>query len=176
LFGTGDYATAARAFQTAVSLRPTDLRARFFLATAFEQSGDNTAALKAYRELIAKEPRSSEGHLGLGVLLVKLGGDNQAEGIAELERCIAIEPNNYEAQVTLGRLLVSNGRAGDAVEHLRVAANVAPDNPEPHYQLSLAYRKLGRKDEAEAESAIVKRIHESRRGTAPSASSTPEFR
>jgi tetratricopeptide (TPR) repeat protein len=176
LFGAEDFAGAARAFQSAVSLRPADLKARFFLATTLEKSGDDASALKAYRELIAKETRSAEGHLGLGVLLVKLGGNNQAEGIAELERCISIEPNNYEARVTLGRVLVSKGRASDAIEHLRVAANLAPNNPEPHYQLSLAYRKLGRKDEAEAESAIVKRIHESRRGAEPSASATPEIR
>ena len=174
LFGMGDTAGAVRAFQTAVSLKPADLRARFFLATALERSGDDTGALKAYRELIAKEPRSAEGHLGLGVLLVKLGGEKQAEGITELERCVAIEPNNYEARVTLGRVLVSKGRAADAIDHLRVAANLAPNNPEPHYQLALAYRKLGRKDEAEAESAIVKKIHESRRGTEAKPARTPE--
>jgi len=177
LFGTGDTAGATRAFQTAVSLRPTDLRALFFLATALERSGDDAGALEAYRDLISKEPRSAEGHLGLGVLLAKLGGNNQTEGIVELERCVAIEPNNYEARVTLGRVLVSKGRAADAIQHLRVAANLAPNNPEPHYQLSLAYRKLGRKDDAEAESAIVKRIHELRRGAPePNATATPEMR
>jgi adenylate cyclase len=138
--------------------------------------GDDTSALTAYRELIAREPRSAEGHLGLGVLLVKRGGDNQSEGITELERCVALDPNNYEARITLGRVLVSKGRAADAIEHLRVAANVAPNNPEPHYQLSLAYRKLGRKDEAEAESAVVKRIHETRRGSPePNPNPTPDY-
>ena len=176
LFGNGDLAGAARAFQSAVSLRPADLKARFFLATTLERSGDDAAALTAYRELIAKDPRSSEGHLGLGVLLVKRGGDNLAEGISELERCIELDPNNYEARITLGRVLVGKGRAADAIAHLRVAANLAPSNPEPHYQLSLAYRKLGRKEEAEAESAVVKRIHESRRGSAePNPSPTPKF-
>jgi len=176
LFGTGDLAGAVRAFQTALSLRPSDLKARFFLATALERSGDDAGALNAYKELIAKEPRSAEGHLGVGVLLVKLGGDKQAEGMTELQRCIALDPNNYEARITLGRVLVSKGRAEDAIQHLRVAADLAPDNPEPHYQLSLAFRKLGRRPEAAAESAIVKRIHESRRGAEPSASPTPEIR
>ena len=176
LFGNGDLAGAARAFQSAISLRPADLKARFFLATTLERSGDDAAALTAYRELIAKEPRSAEGHLGLGVLLVKRGGDSQAEGISELERCIELDPNNYEARITLGRVLVGKGRAADAIAHLRVAANLAPSNPEPHYQLSLAYRKLGRKEEAEAESAVVKRIHESRRGSAePNPSPTPKL-
>ena len=34
LFGTGDHAGAARAFKIAVSLKPADAKARFFLATA----------------------------------------------------------------------------------------------------------------------------------------------
>ena len=49
--------------------------------------------------------------------------------------------------------------------YLRRAAELAPGNPEPHYQLALAYRRLGLKDKASEETAIVKRIHESRRGS-----------
>jgi tetratricopeptide (TPR) repeat protein len=72
-------------------------------------------------------------------------------------------------------VLVGKGRATDAIAHLRAAADLAPSNPEPHYQLSLAYRKLGRKEEAEAESAVVKKIHESRRGSVePNPSPTPD--
>ena len=174
LFGTGDYTGAARAFQKAVSIKPADSKARFFLATALEKSADDAGALLAYRELTVRDPLSAEGHLGLGVLLVKRGRSSIEEGISELQRCLSINSNVYEARVTLGRVLVSKGRAADAIEHLRVAAELAPNNPEPHYQLSLAYRKLGKKDEAAAEAAIVKRIHESRRGTVqPNPSSTP---
>jgi Flp pilus assembly protein TadD len=80
----------------------------------------------------------------------------------------------YEARVTLGRALVARGRAAEAVEHLRRAAALAPDNPEPHYQLSLAYRRLGRKEEAAAESVIVRRIHESRRDANANANTNPD--
>ena len=89
-----------------------------------------------------------------------------AGALKELGRALEINPNLYEARVTLGRALVARGRAAEAVEHLRRAAELAPGNPEPHYQLSLAYRRLGRKEEAAAESDIVRRIHESRRGGA----------
>jgi tetratricopeptide (TPR) repeat protein len=166
LFGMGDDAGAARAFRAAVSLKPADTQALFFLATTLEHSGDADAALAAYRELVARQPRTAEGHLGLGVLLLKRGGADADEGVRELERALEINSDLYEARVTLGRVLITRGRANDAVEHLRRAAELAPGNPEPHYQLSLAYRRLGRKDEADAESEIVKRIHESRRGSA----------
>ena len=91
----------------------------------------------------------------------------------EYQRALEIDPNIYEARIALGRTLVARGRAAEAVEHLRRAAELAPANPEPHYQLSLAYRRLGRGQEAAAESAIVKRIHESRRATGASQNAAP---
>jgi hypothetical protein len=51
------------------------------------------------------------------------------------------------------------------VEHLVRAVELVPGNPEPHYQLSLAYRRLGLTEKAEQEAAAVRRIHEARRGT-----------
>ncbi|HEX8283514.1 MAG TPA: tetratricopeptide repeat protein [Pyrinomonadaceae bacterium] len=168
LYGAGDDRAAARAFRAAAALRPGDPRPLFFLASALERAGDGAGALAAYRELAAAQPRASEGHLGLGALLVKRGGAEAEEGIKALGRAVEIDPDLYEARVTLGRALVARGRAAEAVEHLRRAAALAPGNPEPHYQLSLAYRRLGRKEEAAAESALVKRINESRRaGAAP---------
>jgi tetratricopeptide (TPR) repeat protein len=163
LYGAGDSVGAARAFRVAVALRPGDARALFFLATTLERAGDDAEALTAYKELVRLKPGGAEGHLGLGVLLVKKGGANVEEGIPALARALEIDPDLYEARVTLGRALVARGRAAEAVGHLKRAAALAPDNPEPHYQLSLAYRRLGRGEEAAAESAIVQRIHESRR-------------
>ncbi|HEY6189981.1 MAG TPA: tetratricopeptide repeat protein [Pyrinomonadaceae bacterium] len=163
-FGANDPAGAATAFRTAVRLRPTDAQARFFLATALEGAGDNEGALSAYRELLSVRPDSAEGHLGLGVLLAKLGGDRTEEGIKELQRAIAINGDLYEARITLGRALLRTNRAQEAVEHLQRAATLAPNNPEPHYQLAQAYRRLGKRAEAERENAIVREIHSSRRG------------
>lgn len=177
LYGAGDDAGAARAFRAANAIRPEDARALFFLATALERGGDAAGALAAYRELALRQPRAAEGHLGLGVLLVKRGGTEVDEGMRELARALEINPDLYEARVTLGRMLVARGRAAESVAHLTRAAELAPANPEPHYQLSLAYRRLGRKDEAAAEAAIVKRIHESRRAggaTRPNTPATPE--
>ena len=165
-FGMGDDLAAIKSFRAAIVLRPGDGQTLFYLATALEHGGDTQAALKIYRDLVALRPEVAEGHLGLGVLLLKRGGADTDEGMEELERAVAIDASLYEAHVTLGRILVARGRAAEAIEHLQRAAKLAPANPEPHYQLSLAYQRLGRKDEASAESAIVKRIHDTRRGVA----------
>lgn len=164
LFGTGNPAGAATVFRTAVALRPQDTTARFFLATALETTGDYDNALIEYRELLAINSKSAEGHLGLGVLLVKLGGEKMKEGIEALSRAIALKGDLYEARITIGRALIQQGRSLEAIEHLRRAVELAPKNPEPHYQLALAYRRLGKTQEAAEEEAIVQKLHSERRG------------
>jgi tetratricopeptide (TPR) repeat protein len=165
LFSVGDMAQAARVFRRAVSLKPSDVQALFFLGTTLEKTGDVDGAIKSYRQITANSPQAAEGHLGVGTLLVRRSGPDGEEGIRELERALAIDGNLYEARVALGRALLTRGRLAESVEHLVRAVDLVPDNPEPHYQLSLAYRRLGLTDKAEQETAAVRRIHESRRGT-----------
>lgn len=163
LYGSGDTTNAISAFRKAVALRPNDRRALFFLGTALERAGDISGAITTYRRLIAAHPRAAEGHLGLGILLVRGTGNQVNEGIKELEQAVALDPDQYEARVSLGRVLVAKGRAVESVAHLVRAAELAPDNPEPHFQLAQAYRRLGKHDLAKKESERVKQIHENRR-------------
>jgi tetratricopeptide (TPR) repeat protein len=172
LYSVGDSVAAVRAFRAALRLKPDDARCLFFLATALEGAGDTEAALGAYRDLVARQPQAAEGHVGLGVLLIKRGGEDAEKGIQELKLAVRIDPGLYEAQVTLGRVLLSRKLAEESVEHLKRAAELAPTNPEPHYQLALAYRRLGLNDKAVAETAIVKQIHETRRGEGSQGNST----
>jgi protein O-GlcNAc transferase len=165
LFSVGDTAQAAKVFRRAVTLKPSDTQALFFLGTTLEKTGDVVGAIKTYRQIIANTPQAAEGHLGIGILLVRRAGPDGEEGIRELQRALTIDGNLYEARVALGRALLTRGRLAESVEHLVRAAELVPGNPEPHYQLSLAYRRLGLTDKAEQETAAVKRIHEARRGT-----------
>lgn len=164
LYGAGDSVTAAAAFGEAVRLRPSDPQARFFHATALERANETAAAEREYRELVSRAPRDPRGHLGLGVLLTKAGGRAAAEGVESLLRAVSLDPDSYEARAALGRALIRADRHAEAVEHLTRAAALAPDNPEPQFQLAIAYRRLGRAEDAARASAAVRRIHERRRG------------
>jgi len=163
-FGNGDVSAAVSSFRQAVAILPSHVQARFFLATALEREGDYKDALSEYREILRLSPNNADGNLGLGVLLLKIEGDDSPEGIAALQKAVLINGRLYEGQITLGRTLLRLNKAEEAVGHLQKAADIAPNNPEPHFQLALAYRKLGNRDKADAETEIVKKIHESRRG------------
>jgi tetratricopeptide (TPR) repeat protein len=164
LYSVGNSAGAAKAFGAALKIKPDDARALFFLATTLEAAGETEAASSAYTELARRHPNAPEGHLGLGVMLVKRGGADVSRGIEELRTTIRLDPNQYEAQVNLGRALLTQKLPAESITHFQRAAELWPGNPEPHYQLAIAYRRLGFNDKAIAETAIVKRIHESRRG------------
>jgi len=118
-------------------------------------------------------PNIAISHLGLGVLLVKQGATDQDEGIRELEKALAIDDKLYEGHVTLGRALIRARRPAESISYLKRAAELAPDNPEPHYQMAIAYGRLGKRQEAEAESAVVKQIHQSRRSAQALKPETP---
>ncbi|HLA13340.1 MAG TPA: tetratricopeptide repeat protein [Pyrinomonadaceae bacterium] len=170
LFGTGDLNSAVQAFREAARLRPDDLHSRFFLATTLEATGEYTEAQAVYAELIRLQPHRAEGHLGLGVLLTKLDSAKQAEAIAHLSKAVSINGDLYEARIALGRELVKSGRPNEALPHLERAAKLAPQNPEPFYQLSIAHRRLGNRAAAASASNRVKEINTGRRSSGAAAS------
>lgn len=164
-FGNGDLPSAIAAFRAALKQQPQNVKANFFLATALERSGETASAIESYRQLIKIAPTVADGYLGLGVLLVKTDGNSSVEAFVNLNKAIAINENLYEAQVALGKILFQQNKLSDALIHLQKAIALAPHNPEPHYQIMQVYRRLGKKAEADEEQAIIKKIHESHRGS-----------
>jgi tetratricopeptide (TPR) repeat protein len=85
-----------------------------------------------------------------------LGLAYQSEGaLDDSERCYRRaaewDPKLFSAWLHLGRLLMqpNQNRPDDAIACLKRAEELAPTSFEPPYSLSLAYRRLGRDDEAE---------------------------
>lgn len=162
--GNGDLKSAVTAFRKASAIRSWDLRPKFLLATSLENLGETEEALLVYRAIVKSNPDSVEGNLGLGVLLVKTEGDDSNDGLASLRKVLEIEPKTYEARLALGKALSRRKKYEEAIGHLKVAASVRPDNPEPFYQLAIAYGRLGMKTEADEANKRVREIHAARRG------------
>jgi len=75
------------------------------------------------------------------------------EAIAQCNQVLEASPDDYAANVLLGRALVLSGDAAAAVPKLKKASALATQLPEPHTLLADAYVKLGQKTEAERERA-----------------------
>ena len=85
--------------------------------------------------------------------------------IVHFRRAVSNEPDFVSALIGLGKSLVSGNRAGEAVAPLEKAVKLAPGDPVAHYQLSFAYRRVGREAEAKKELARFRELHEEQQRT-----------
>jgi tetratricopeptide (TPR) repeat protein len=68
--------------------------------------------------------------------------------IPVLERIVALDPNNVNAQANVGVLLFFQDRYGDALPHLRAALGLHPDLARIEALLGMAERRTGQSKEA----------------------------
>jgi Flp pilus assembly protein TadD len=64
----------------------------------------------------------------------------------------------------LGKILLARGSAEDAVGHLEVASRLSPEDANVHYQLGVAYQRLGRVELAAKEFEVFQRLKDKVRG------------
>jgi len=58
----------------------------------------------------------------------------------------------------VGKILLKEGRAADAVPHLVACVTKDPRNKGAHYQLAQAYRQLGETDKAQEELRVFRTL------------------
>lgn len=126
-----------------------------FLAEAQEGllNANMAQAIRAARAGLRKEPDNYVLLTILGQALIREGaspGQGEfAEARTALEKCVAERPEYSVAQLALGQLELVGGRIEEAVEHLKKARELAPDNPAAYALLASAYRRRGDVEEAE---------------------------
>ena len=115
-------------------------------------------ARREFQEELKIDPDSAVAEYELGEMARQARQWNDA--IQHFERASKLDPEFAAALVGLGKSLVSAGRPQDAVAPLQAAVKLEPQDPVAHYQLSFAYRRLGRDAEAEKELAAYQRAQE----------------
>ena len=73
------------------------------------------------------------------------------DAIAHFEKAVKLDPQFVDADLGLGRSLLAADRAADAIPPLERAVKLQPDNPATHFHLATAYRRAGRKEDADRE-------------------------
>lgn len=86
----------------------------------------------------------------LGFARSTVGWIKSSGEIRELRTDVELNPHNAAALNDLGRLLILNGRAPEAVAPLERAIERLDDSDETNYYLGLAYLKTGKEQEGEA--------------------------
>jgi tetratricopeptide (TPR) repeat protein len=111
-------------------------------------------ARKEFEEELKVDPASAPAEYELGEIARQARDWNGA--IEHFSRAVKLDPEFTEADIGLGKSLISSGRAEEAVAPLEAAVKLDPQDPVAHYQLSFAYRRLGRSQDAEREMALYR--------------------
>jgi tetratricopeptide (TPR) repeat protein len=118
-------------------------RAEFYyeLAEAHWKMRDAAGAFAAYESCLERNATFLPCLRAYGMALSSVG--DAAKGAAVLERALAVAPRDARASHDLGLNLLGQGRAAEAVTHLRAASESDPDVAETHNALASALYETG---------------------------------
>lgn len=147
-------------------------------ARALDPAGEGASALMAGRCLISMkrfaearpvleraveyDPSSGDARLALGVAEYHLGERDAAR--ADLERAQTMLPNNPEAELYLGLILLEEDRPAEAIDRLERSRSLSGDvaDPASDYYSALAHSQSGERRRAEES---LRRVQETAPGT-----------
>jgi tetratricopeptide (TPR) repeat protein len=139
-------------FQTAAKLAPdrTDFYGEYSDALRVNYRADEAEALLRTRLTVAPEEARTHYLLATTLLTNNPTPERLKAAEDELRVALRLEPAGYASAVELGKLLVQEDRAAEAVPLLETALRADPRNVAALNALSRAYKKVGRTREAEA--------------------------
>jgi type IV pilus biogenesis/stability protein PilW len=142
-YGYGKLEDAERHYRRALELRPTFPEAHNNLGQLLARSGRLDAAIRefdaALENMQYREPFIAR--CNKGEALHRLG--KEAEGLAELDACLKLNPRYCLGHRILGRIQLDAGRAAAAVESFDRYAQHCPAAPDAWYQVGLAQLRAG---------------------------------
>jgi len=146
----GQYELAAREYRAVLALEPSRPGVHFRLGRtllARAQPGSQTEALKEFEHELQLDPTNGNAAYEAGEIYRRSGQlDNAAKFF---EKALKSDADFEEAQIGLARVLITQGKPDLALPHLQKAISLNPQNEVSQYQLSQAYRALGRTVEQE---------------------------
>jgi arylsulfatase A-like enzyme/predicted Zn-dependent protease len=151
-----NFPEAVKARRRSVELKPDSVNLRYELGKVLVEAQDYEAAVPELEFVVAKMPGSWKTHILLSIADSRT--NRLPQGIKECEAVLAVLPEEYGANLLLGRDLVLSGNPNAALPKLMKAASIRPSAPDPHLVLADAYAKLGRKDDAERERSVGERL------------------
>jgi tetratricopeptide (TPR) repeat protein len=132
-------------------------------------------AKKEMQRELAVDPGNAGSEYVLGELARQ--GQRWDDAIGHFARAAKLDVSFSDAYLGLGASLLQLKRFPEAVSPLETAVKLEPRNPDAHYNLAMAYSRVGRKQDAEKEFAVHRRMTqggESGPGTMPGSASGSE--
>lgn len=162
-----DFPAAKDELKRTVDLNPKLPTAHALYGRCLLALGEPAEAERAFRRELALNINDFESNLQLGHMRRSTQKFEEAE--AYLHRAMTIRPKDTTARKLYASLQLQAGRNERAVELFEQLVRDEPDLVEAHVQLATAYNRLGRRDDAERERAIVDRLNAEAQARQPGA-------
>jgi predicted TPR repeat methyltransferase len=104
------------------------------------QAGDLARAGPQYEAVLARQPEDPNALHFYGVLKHNFGSSD--EGVALIRRSLTIAPQNPDAWLNLGNILLEQDRPEEAKTAYERSAALAPDRADAPYNLGICLRKM----------------------------------
>ncbi len=165
LINEGDLKSAVEHYRKALAINPHLPGLYFELAEATLESAPNDAQVQAEAEKQLEASVQLEGDSARTECLFGRNAARRSDGdsaYAHYSRAFALNPEDPEAQIGLGRLLVTRGKPQEALKYFRMAVESGPLNEHAHYRLATSCRSLQLKDKSAKEFRLFQEIKQAR--------------
>jgi tetratricopeptide (TPR) repeat protein len=150
------YDDAIPILKKAVEMRPDTLMPNYLLGLSLSSTGDWASSVPYFEAAVEKSPKWGALHFSLAAAYARINRLDEAQ--KELEKAVQVEPDNFRAQLVLGRMLTVQGKAAQGITNLKQAVKLQPNVPEGHLFLAEAYARLGQRQLALRERAEAERL------------------
>jgi tetratricopeptide (TPR) repeat protein len=158
----GIYATAIEEYKKSLALDSTETRTHFLLGVALLRGGKPAEAVPEFRAALNAQPSNPTVKYELAVALLQT---QQKDDALPLFQQVVQQDSKYaDAYYQLGKLELEGGDIKQSISNLETAANLSPNSDYIHYQLSLAYGRDSRSDDAKREMETYQALKTQRRG------------
>ena len=163
---TGDLAKAVAEFRAAATLDPARLQAHYNAGQTLIRMNRLDEADTEFRKELERNAGDelSKYHLAYTLLERKAGTD---EAIRLLREAISSKYDYADARYQLGKALIEKGEISEAIDQLQTAANLEPGKDYIRYQLSIAYRRASRLEDADRELKLYRELKAKNRSDNP---------
>lgn len=151
------FTEAVEHYKKAIARSPEAPGLYYDLAHALGASGDLQHALEQYRHALEVDPYDYNASWEAARIILP---DNPQEAFRLANRAVELKPDLPGALATRGRALLAMEKPREAIEDLKRASALDREDATIHFQLARAYRQLGMKAEAAAETVIYERMQE----------------
>jgi len=142
-------------YERAHRLDPKSFRWSYYLGSVQAARGRHAEAVRTLQEALRLEPDYLPALLKLGDSLLASG--QAEEALQRFRAAVLQEPSSAQAYYGLGRAQSATKDVTGAVASLRRACDLFPYFGAAHYALALAYKRLGKTEEAQREFALYEK-------------------